>query len=65
LIEVQAYARTHGGEIELVSVTDSGEVSVKFRGACKGCPVADITFRHGIELQLKALVPGVTKVVRV
>ncbi len=65
LIEVQSYARSHGGTIELVSVSESGEVSVRFQGACKGCPVADITFRHGIELQLKTLVPGVTPVTRV
>ncbi|MEZ0326152.1 MAG: NifU family protein [Fimbriimonas sp.] len=65
LIEVQAYARSHGGTIELISVTESGEVSVRFQGACKGCPVADLTFRHGIELQLKTLVPGVTRVIRV
>ena len=65
LIEVQAYARTHGGEIELVSVNDIGEVSVRFRGACRGCPIADLTFKHGIELQLKQLVPGVAKVTRV
>ncbi len=65
LIEVQAYARTHGGKIELVSVSMSGEVAVRFEGACKGCPVADLTFRHGIELQLKTLVPGVSRVTRV
>ena len=65
LIEVQSYARSHGGKIELVSVSAEGEVSVKFEGACKGCPVADLTFKHGIELQLKQLVPGVRVVTRV
>lgn len=64
LIEVQAYARSHGGKIELVSVSNDGEVVVKFQGACKGCPVADITFRLGIEQQLQQLVPGVRKVTR-
>jgi Fe-S cluster biogenesis protein NfuA len=62
LVEVQAYARTHGGRIELISVNQDGDVTVKFEGACKGCPVADLTFKHGIELQLKQLVPGVRSV---
>jgi Fe-S cluster biogenesis protein NfuA len=62
---VQAYARSHGGKIELVSVSQEGEVRVRFQGACKGCPVADITFRIGIEQQLQQLVPGVRRVVKV
>jgi Fe-S cluster biogenesis protein NfuA len=63
--EVQAYAQSHGGRIELLSVSQEGEVVVRFQGACRGCPVADLTFRHGIEQQLKILVPGVVRVLRV
>ena len=65
LVEVQAYARSHGGHIELIGVNEDGEVRVRFRGACKGCPVADLTFKLGIEQQLKLLVPGVRRVERV
>jgi Fe-S cluster biogenesis protein NfuA len=56
---VQAYARSHGGEIELVGVSDEGDVTIRLRGACRGCPMSAVTLKHGIEEQLRHLVPGV------
>ena len=56
---VQAYARSHGGEIELVGVDNAGNVTIRLRGACRGCPMSALTLKHGIEEQLRALVPGV------
>jgi len=61
---VQAYARSHGGEIRLLGVTDDGDVKIKLSGACHGCPMSALTLKHGIELQLKELVPGVRKIVQ-
>ena len=65
IVDIQAYARSHGGEIQLVGVTDAGDVKIKLRGACNGCPMSDITLKRGIEEQLKRMVPGVQKVVQV
>jgi Fe-S cluster biogenesis protein NfuA len=65
LTEVRAYARSHGGDIELVSVSEDGEVQVRMSGMCRGCPLSDITFKLGIEQQLKALVPGIVRVTKV
>lgn len=65
ITDVQAYARSHGGEIQLVGVSDEGDVKIKLNGACNGCPLSDITLRQGIETQLKQLVPGVRKVTQV
>lgn len=62
--EVQAYARSHGGEIDLLGVNEEGDVRIRFRGTCVGCPMSAITLRLGIEERLKALVPGVRKVIR-
>ena len=59
IASVQAYARSHGGEIELVGVNEEGDVTIRLRGACKGCPMSALTLKHGIEEQLRALVPGV------
>jgi Fe-S cluster biogenesis protein NfuA len=61
--DVQAYARSHGGSIDLVGVDDDGNVKVRFRGACAGCPLSSVTLRHGVEERLRSLVPGVGKVV--
>jgi len=63
--DVQAYARSHGGEIRLLGVSEHGDVKIKLSGACKGCPMSTLTLKHGIEEQLKQLVPGVGKIVQV
>lgn len=63
--EVQAYARTHGGTINLVGVSDEGRVTIRLGGTCRGCPLSAITVKSGVEQRLKSLVPGVTAVVQV
>jgi len=47
-----------------VGVSDEGDVSIKLTGACNGCPMSGLTLKHGIEEQLKVLVPGVRKVIQ-
>ena len=54
-----------GGDIELVDVTDAGEVQVRLHGACVGCPSAAMTLKMGVERMLKEQVPEVTEVVPV
>lgn len=61
--DVQAYARSHGGSIELVTVSEEGDVTIRMAGACRGCPMSALTLKHGIEEQLRLLVPGVRKVI--
>lgn len=64
MTDVQAYARSHGGEIQLVGVDEDGTVRIRFGGLCKSCPLSGITLKHGVEEQLKQLVPGVKKVLQ-
>lgn len=52
-----------GGDVELVDVADDGTVMVELTGACKGCPLSELTLANGIERILKERVPGVTRVV--
>lgn len=59
---VRAYARSHGGEIELVSVSEEGDVVIRFKGACHGCPISGITLRVGIEERLRSKIPEVRRV---
>ena len=51
-----------GGDIELVSVDKSGIVSIRFLGACIGCPSSDMTLQHGIENTLKERIKAVSGV---
>jgi Fe-S cluster biogenesis protein NfuA len=52
-----------GGDVKLIDVTDEGKVVVELTGACKGCPLSEMTLANGIERILKERVPGVTSVV--
>ena len=55
-----------GGDIELVGVDEqTGVVSVRLQGACKGCPGAAMTLKMGVERHLKERVPSVSEVVAV
>ena len=53
----------HGGDVELIEVSDEGKVAVRLTGACNGCPGALMTLRVGVERILRERVPGVTEVV--
>ncbi len=54
-----------GGDIELVKVAEDGVVSIRFHGACHGCPSSTMTLQMGIERNLIERVPEVTKVIPV
>jgi Fe-S cluster biogenesis protein NfuA len=56
--------RSHGGEAELVSVSD-GVVAVRLRGACSGCPAAGFTLHARLERELRERYPGLVRVVEV
>ncbi|MHB9004304.1 MAG: NifU family protein [Coriobacteriia bacterium] len=51
-----------GGDVELVDVSDDGVVQVKLVGACRGCPMSQLTLANGVERVLKEQVPEVTRV---
>ena len=52
----------HGGDVELVEVTDDGIVKVRLTGGCASCPAAQITLISVVEKAIKSKVPGVKKV---
>ena len=63
LNEVRKMIQRDGGDLELVNVDeDTGQVQVRFRGACVGCPSAAITFQNAIEQTLKQQVPEIKAV---
>ncbi|MDR2517585.1 MAG: NifU family protein [Spirochaetaceae bacterium] len=65
LNNVRPSLQADGGDVEFVSLSDDGTVSVKLTGACGGCPMAEMTLKMGIESYLKKEVPQVTAVVGV
>jgi Fe-S cluster biogenesis protein NfuA len=65
LENVRPSLQADGGDVEFVSVSDDGKVSVKLTGACGCCPMATMTLKNGIENYLRKEVPEVTAVVGV
>lgn len=52
-----------GGDVELIDISEDGVVTVELTGACKGCPMSQMTLTNGVERILKERIPEVTKVV--
>ena len=52
LDDVRPYVHSHGGEIEVVGVTD-GVVALRMHGSCNGCTAADETVAGRIEVVLR------------
>jgi Fe-S cluster biogenesis protein NfuA len=63
--EIRPNLQADGGDVELVEVADDGVVKVKLLGACRGCPMSQMTLKMGIEKYLKKEVPEVKEVVAV
>lgn len=59
LDKVRPMLQSDGGDVELVDITDSGVVQVRLTGACKGCPMSQMTLRNGIERIVLKEIPEV------
>ncbi len=62
---IRPAVQADGGDIELVDVSSTGVVQVRFHGACHGCPSSTMTLQMGIERNLRERVPEVTQVIPV
>jgi Fe-S cluster biogenesis protein NfuA len=61
LEKIRPMLQRDGGDIELVEVTN-GVVKVRLTGACKGCPMSQMTLKQGVEKLLLKEVPGLKEV---
>jgi Fe-S cluster biogenesis protein NfuA/nitrite reductase/ring-hydroxylating ferredoxin subunit len=58
---VRPYLGSHGGDVELIGVTD-GAALVRMRGSCEGCPASAMTLKLAIEDAVLKGVPDVERV---
>lgn len=63
--DLRGSLQAHGGDIKLIEVEEDGTVKVELQGACKGCPMATVTIRQGVEARLKKEIPEIKEVVAV
>ena len=59
--EIRPLLQGDGGDIELVGI-EGNVVKVRLRGACAGCPGAQMTLKMAVERRIKARVPEVERV---
>ncbi len=62
LAKVRPSLVADGGNVELVEVTEEGVVKVRLQGACRGCPMAQMTLAMGIGRVLREEIPEVSDV---
>lgn len=62
LEKIRPALQADGGDVELVEVTEDGVVKVALQGACRGCPMSQLTLANGVERVLKQEIPEVVRV---
>ncbi len=62
LDKIRPALQADGGDVELVEVTEDGVVKVALQGACRGCPMSQLTLANGVERVLKDEIPEVVRV---
>ena len=66
LDEIRPHLQMDGGDVEFVEFNSkSGELKVRLKGACHGCPMSLITLQNGIGRVVKERVPEVKEVLAV
>jgi Fe-S cluster biogenesis protein NfuA/nitrite reductase/ring-hydroxylating ferredoxin subunit len=58
---VRPYLGSHGGDVELVGVSD-GVARVRLQGSCEGCPASSMTLKLAIEDAVLKAAPDVERV---
>jgi Fe-S cluster biogenesis protein NfuA len=59
--EIRPLLQGDGGDIELVGI-EGNVVKVRLRGACAGCPGAQMTLKMAVERRIKAKIPEIERV---
>ena len=59
--DVRPGLKIHGGDVEILQITESGCVHLAFQGACRGCSLQSVTYAVAIRQRLLE-VPGVSDV---
>ena len=60
LDSVRPYLGSHGGDVQLLGVTDDGLVRLRMLGSCDGCPSSSVTLTLAVEAAVQAAAPEVS-----
>ncbi|MCM2411218.1 NifU family protein [Streptomyces sp. RKAG290] len=62
LESVRPYLGSHGGDVELLAVTDDGTVRLRLLGSCDGCPSSSVTLKLAVQGAVEAAAPEITSI---
>jgi Fe-S cluster biogenesis protein NfuA len=62
LEKTRPYLQSHGGNVDLVAVDDSGAVTLRLEGNCHGCPSSSATLKSAVEEAIYEAAPDVTAI---
>ena len=62
LIKVRPYLGSHGGDVELLDVSDEGVVTIRLLGSCDGCASSSVTLKLAVEGAIEAAAPEITRI---
>ncbi|MDQ6873486.1 MAG: NifU family protein [Actinomycetota bacterium] len=62
LEKVRPYLGSHGGDVELIDVTEEGVVQLRMLGSCDGCPSSSVTLKLAVEGAIEAAAPEIVRI---
>lgn len=62
LTKVRPYLGSHGGDVELIEVTEHGVARLRMLGSCDGCPSSAVTLELAVEGAITAAAPEVVSI---
>ncbi|MDQ6752503.1 MAG: NifU family protein [Actinomycetota bacterium] len=62
LDSVRPYLGSHGGDVELLGISEEGVVRLRLLGSCQGCPSSSVTLKFAVEDAIQAAAPEVTSI---
>jgi Fe-S cluster biogenesis protein NfuA/nitrite reductase/ring-hydroxylating ferredoxin subunit len=62
LNRVRPYLGSHGGDVDLLEVTDDDVVRLAFKGSCKSCPSSAVTLELAVEDAIRAAAPEISSI---
>jgi Fe-S cluster biogenesis protein NfuA/nitrite reductase/ring-hydroxylating ferredoxin subunit len=62
LESVRPYLGSHGGDVELLGISDDGVVRLRLLGSCQGCPSSSVTLKLAVEDAIETAAPEVTAI---
>ena len=57
---VRPYLRSHGGDVELLGITDAGVVRLRLLGTCDGCASSSVTMSLAVQDAISEAAPEIT-----